>query len=295
MDVTPLGHVLILLALSVVTVAQFRRIHLPPILGYLFVGVVAGPHTLGWIAEGELIHLLGEIGVVFLLFMIGLEISIPHLLSMKHAVLVFGTGQMVISTVAAMAIARFVGIPWAGALVVGGAMGLSSTAIVAKQLTEQFEMQARHGKLALGILLFQDLAVVPFLVAIPILGGDTEGNIGVVLGIALLKGIVTMIAMLLTGRWLSRPLFHWVAAAHSVELFKLTVFLVSLAAAWITHAVGLSLALDAFIAGMLIGDTEYRHYVEIEVRPFRDVLMGFSLLPSGCSLISASCLPFYIG
>ncbi len=283
-DASPLSDVLILLALSVVAVAVFRRLQLPPILGYLVVGLVAGHHALGWIPESDTIHLLGEVGVVFLLFMIGLEISIPHLLGMKHAVLGFGGAQVVLFTLAAMGMAMVTGIPWEGALVVGGALALSSTAIVAKQLTEQVEMQSRHGKFALGILLFQDLAVVPFLVAIPILGGNGTDNLGLVLGLALLKGAVTILVMLAVGRWLLRPLFRWVAAAHSVELFTLAVLLVALTAAWLTHAVGLSLALGAFIAGMLVGDTEYRHHVETEIRPFRDILMGLFFITVGTQL-----------
>ncbi|MEJ2575224.1 MAG: monovalent cation:proton antiporter-2 (CPA2) family protein [Gammaproteobacteria bacterium] len=281
---SPLGAVLILLALSVAAVALVRRIHLPPILGYLFVGLAAGPHALGWIPENEVVHLLGEVGVVFLLFMIGLEISIPHLLSMRHAVLVFGGAQVVLSTLVTMAMAMAGGIPWQGALVVGGALALSSTAIVAKQLTEQVEMQSRHGRYALGILLFQDLAVVPFLVVIPILGGGAADSLGPVLLLALAKGLAVLVAMLAAGRWLLRPLFHWVASAHSVELFTLTVLLVSLTAAWLTWLAGLSLALGAFIAGMLIGDTEYRHHVETEIRPFRDVLMGLFFITVGTQL-----------
>jgi len=281
---SPLGQVLVLLALSVAAVALVRRVHLPPILGYLFVGIAAGPHALGWIAEGETVHLLGEIGVVFLLFMIGLEISIPHLMAMRQAVLVFGGAQVVLTTLIAVAIASANGIPWQGALVVGGALALSSTAIVARQLTEQVEMQSRHGRLALGILLFQDLAVVPFLVIIPILGGDGSGDMAEPLLLALAKGVAVLLAMLVAGRWLSRPLLHWVASAHSVELFTLGMLLVSLTAAWLTYTAGLSLALGAFIAGMLIGDTEYRHHVETEIRPFRDVLMGLFFITVGMQL-----------
>ena len=284
MNPSPLGEVLVILALAVVAVALFRRVHLPPILGYLCVGLFAGEHALAWIPESDVIHLLAEVGVVFLLFMIGLEISIPHMLSMKHAVLGFGSAQVVLSTLTTMAIALLIGIPWEGALVVGGALALSSTAIVAKQLIEQVEMQSRHGRFALGILLFQDLAVVPFLVAIPILGGDATHNVALALGIALFKGLLTIVLMLAAGRWLLRPLFHRVASAHSVELFTLAVLLVSLTAAWITHAVGLSLALGAFIAGMLIGDTEYRHHVETEIRPFRDILMGLFFITVGTQL-----------
>ncbi len=284
MHASPLAQVLVLLALSVVAIALLRRAQLPPILAYLLVGVAAGPHALGWIAEGDTVRLLGEIGVVFLLFMIGLEISIPHLLAMGRTALVFGGAQVVLTTSIAMVIAWANGVSWHGALVAGGALALSSTAIVARQLTEQVETQSRHGRLALGILLFQDLAVVPFLVVIPILGGDSSEGMAFALLLALLKGTAVLVAMLAAGRWLSRPLFHWVAAAHSVELFTLAVLLVSLTAAWLTYLAGLSLALGAFIAGMLIGDTEYRHHVETEIRPFRDVLMGLFFITVGMQL-----------
>ena len=287
----PLTEVLVLLSLSVVAVALLRRVHLPPILGYLFVGMVAGPHALGWIPESEAIHLLAEAGLVFLLFTIGLEISIPHLLAMRHAVLGFGSAQVLLTTLAVMAIAWWSGIRWEGALVVGGALALSSTAIVAKQLTEQLELQSRHGRLALGILLFQDLAVVPFLVIIPILAGETDTPLGAALGIALVKGIAVVIALLAAGRWLLRPVLHWIAAAHSVELFTLSVLLVALTSAAVTEAMGLSAELGAFIAGMLIADTEYRHHVEMEIRPFRDVLMGLFFITVGMYLDLAAVPP----
>ena len=287
----PIVEVITLLALSVVAVALLRRVQLPPILGYLFVGVVAGPHALGWLPESDAIHLIGEAGVIFLLFMIGLEISIPHLLSMRRAVLGFGGAQVVLTTLIVMGIAWWSGISPEGALVVGGALALSSTAIVARQLTEQLELQSRHGRLALGILLFQDLAVVPFLVVIPILAGEAETSIGMALGLAMIKSIAVVVGLLAVGRWLVRPLFHWVAAAHSVELFTLTVLLVALTAASVTHAVGLSAELGAFIAGMLIADTEYRHHVELETRPFRDVLMGVFFITVGMQLNLAALPP----
>lgn len=284
MHSSPLSDALILLSLSVAAVAALRRLHLPPILGYLLVGVVAGQHALGWIPESEIVHLLAEVGVVFLLFMIGLEISIPQLMSMRHAVLGFGGLQMLLSTASGALLAWWIGIPLEGAIIVGGALALSSTAIVARQLTEQLEMQSRHGRLAFGILLFQDLAVVPFLVMIPILGGEADNGMAMALSIAILKGVFVIIAMLLTGRYLLRPVLHWIAAAQSVELFTLTILLMALTAAWLTDLFGLSLALGSFIAGMLIGDTEYRHQVETEMRPFRDVLMGLFFITVGTQL-----------
>jgi CPA2 family monovalent cation:H+ antiporter-2 len=284
MEHSPLNDVLILLALAVLAVASLRRLHLPPILGYLFVGALAGPAAAGWIPSSEAIHLFAEVGVVFLLFMIGLEISIPHLVAMRGAVLGLGGAQVALTTALAALLAWAVDIPWQGALVIGGAVAMSSTAIAAKQLTEQLEMQSRHGRIALAVLLFQDLAVVPFLVLIPILADSGAPSLAGPMLWALVKGAAAFAIMFASGHWLLRPLFHWVAAAHSVELFTLAILLVSLTAAWITSEMGLSLALGAFLAGMMLGETEYRHQVETEIRPFRDVLMGLFFISVGTQL-----------
>ncbi|EGV51264.1 monovalent cation:proton antiporter family protein [Candidatus Endoriftia persephone] len=284
MDHSPLNDVLVLLACSVGAVAIFRRFHLPPILGYLMVGVLTGSHALGWVPDGEAIHLLAEVGVVFLLFMIGLEISIPHLLAMKSTVLGLGSAQVLITLGLAGGIAWYLGVEWQGALILGGIVALSSTAIATKQLIEQLEMQSRHGRIALGILLFQDLAVVPFLVLIPILADPGGGSMLQPMLWALAKAAFAFALMFALGHWALRPLFHMVAGAHSIELFTLTILLVSLAAAALTYQLGLSLALGAFLAGMMLGETEYRHQVEAEVRPFRDVLMGLFFISVGTQL-----------
>jgi len=284
MENSPLGEILLVLALSVPAIAILHRLHLPPILGYLFVGVVAGPYGLGWLPDSHLLHLLGEIGVVFLLFTIGLEFSIPQFLSMRGTVLGLGGAQVTLSTIAGGLLAWLLGVGWRGALVVGGALALSSTAIVVKQLTEQLEMHARHGRLALGILLFQDLAVVPFLVIIPILGQGAGDGLFVSLSWALLKGAAAFVVLLAVGRWVLRPLMHVVARAHSAELFTLAALLLSLSAAWITYSLGLSMILGAFLAGMLLGETEYRHQVEADIRPFRDVLLGLFFIAVGLRL-----------
>ncbi len=276
--------VLILLACSVLAVLAFRRLHLPSILGYLLVGVVVGPHALGLLDDSELIHLLAEIGVVFLLFTIGLEFSISQFWSMRRVVVGLGGAQVVLSSVIGALIAWLSGLGWAGAVVAGGALALSSTAIVVKQLDEQLELHSRHGRLALGVLLFQDLAVVPFLVAIPILASGQLDGMWLQFGIALLKGMVALGIMLAAGRWIMRPLFHGVAAARSTELFTLSVLLVTLTAAWVTNLLGLSLALGAFLAGMMLSETEYRHQIETEIRAFRDVLMGVFFVSIGLQL-----------
>lgn len=276
--------VLVLLASSVVAIALVRRFHLSSIIGYLAVGLAVGPHALGLIDESAFIHLLAEIGVVFLLFSIGLEFSIRQFWSMRKVVVGLGGAQVLFSSLIGALVAWLSGIGWAGAIVAGGALAMSSTAIVVKQLDEQLELHSRHGRLALGILLFQDLAVVPFLVAIPILASGKLDGIWLQLVFALAKGLLALAIMLAAGRWIMRPWFQFVAASHSGELFTLNVLMVTLAAATVTYSLGLSLALGAFLAGMMLSETEYRHQIETEIRAFRDVLMGVFFVSIGLQL-----------
>ncbi len=285
-----LAQILMLLAVSVLLVWIFRRLHLPPLLGYLFVGVVLGPNALGWFDNQDAAHLLGEIGVAFLLFAIGLHFSVPQFLAMRNVLLGLGGAQVLVGTISGALIAWWIGIPWEAAVIVGGALAMSSTAIVVKQLTDQFELQARHGNMSLGILLFQDLAAVPFLVAIPILAADAGSGLTSALVYAVLKGILALAIMLAVGRLALRRLFDEVAAAGSAELFTLTVLLVSLLAAWITSLLGLSLALGAFLAGMMLSETAYRHQIDAELRPFKDILLGLFFISVGMEL-DAAVLP----
>ncbi len=275
---------LLLLALSVAAVVLVRRVNLPPVLGYLFVGILTGPHALQWLPDLHMLELLAEIGVVFLLFMIGLEFSLAQFWTLRRAVFGLGGTQVLLSTIAAGSIAWFSGVSWQGALAIGGILALSSTAIVVKQLTEQLEMHSPHGRLAFAVLLFQDIAVVPFLVLIPILGSGGDGGVAWPILLAMGKAVVAVAGMLALGHWLIRPVFHVVASAHSTELFTLTALLVSLSAAWITNAFGLSLALGAFLAGMMLSETEFKHQIEIDVRPFRDILMGIFFISVGAQL-----------
>jgi len=276
-----LQSIILLLATSVVAVSLFRRLALPPIIAYLVVGMALGPSALGLIPENDTTHLLAEFGVVFLLFTIGLEFSFPQLHAMRWAVGVLGASQVT------LCLLLFGGITWwlTGSIevgvVLGGALALSSTAIVTKQLTEQVEVHTRHGRRAVGVLLFQDLAVVPLLIAIPILAGNTDTSLPAELGLALVKGVVVFGVMVWVGRKALRPIFHEVAQARSNELFTLTVLLIAVAAAWLTHLAGLSLALGAFLAGIMLGETEYRYQIDADIRPFRDVLLGFFFITVG--------------
>ncbi|MGB1801311.1 MAG: cation:proton antiporter, partial [Gammaproteobacteria bacterium] len=297
MDHSALNEGLTLLALSVFAVWIFKRIKLPAVLGYLLVGTLVGPYALGWLPEHESIQLLAEIGVVFLLFMIGLEFSLSRLIAMKSTVFGLGSIQVIISTVSGGIIAWLTGIDWQGALVVGGALALSSTAIVAKQLSDQLETQARHGQLALSILLFQDLAVVPLLVVIPILSTASEQSLLSPLLIALTKGTLAVFIIFQIGRRLLRPFYHLVADTHSAEIFTLATLFISLTAAWLTNHLGLSLALGAFLAGLMLSETEYKHQILADIRPFRDVLMGLFFISVGAQLDTTVLLEewFWIG
>jgi CPA2 family monovalent cation:H+ antiporter-2 len=291
MNIHTLEIVLTLLAVAVVTITLFRRFHLPAILGYLMVGILVGPFGSGLVASSEDTRFLAEFGVVFLLFAIGLEFSLPQMIAMKGMVFGLGGGQVLLTVLLASGIAWLLGLEPTVAIIVGSILALSSTAIVSKQLSEQVELNTEHGRLGISILLFQDLAVIPLLVVIPLLAGTTEQGMLSLLLWALLKAALVFAAIMAVGHWLLRPLFHEIAASRSAELFTLTVLLVTLAAAWLTHEAGLSLALGAFLAGMMLGETQYRHQIEADIRPFQDVLLGLFFITVGMRVDLLSLLP----
>lgn len=274
MATASLNLVIILLGFAVIAIGALRRVRMPPVLAYLLTGMLVGPHGLGWITNPEQTEVLAEYGVVFLLFTLGLEFSLPRLLTMRHDVLWLGGTQVLFTTAAAGAAGWLAGISPAGAVALGGAAAMSSTAIVIKQLKEQSEVALGHGRRAVAVLLFQDLAVIPFLIIIPALAPGANGALAYSLAWALVKGVIALGLILAVGRWLLRPLFMEIASARLAELFTLSVLFFTLAAAWLTEAMGLSLALGAFLAGIMLGETEFRHQVELEIRPFRDVLLG---------------------
>jgi CPA2 family monovalent cation:H+ antiporter-2 len=281
--------VLIFLAASVGIVALARKLHLPPLLGYLLAGVLIGPHALGFVPNTPETRYLAEFGVVFLMFSIGLEFNLPRLMAMRGTVFGLGLAQVLATTVIGVAAAMLVGIGWQGGVALGGALAMSSTAILVKLLGERGELEAQHGRDVIGILLFQDLAVVPFLVVVPALASAPE-NIPVALGIALAKAAVVLAVLLFAGRRLVRAWLTVVARRRSNELFILNLLLMTLGLAYITEHAGLSLALGAFVAGMLISETEYRHQVEEDIKPFRDVLLGLFFVTIGMLLDVRSVL-----
>ena len=280
---TPLAQCLIILAASVFFVTVARRLRLPTSVAYLLVGMLLGPRALGAIADSEATRLLAELGVAFLLFTLGLEFSLPRMLAMRREVFGLGAAQVSLTALVFALLARLLGVPWLVAVVLGGAVAMSSTAILLQQLTERAELNRTHGRLAFSMLLFQDLAFVPFLaLGSALIGGET-----LQLGrgfIAVLGGVLAVVAVLAAGRWLLRPLFHEIAHSRLRELFTLTVLLVVLASAWMSHSAGLSFALGAFLAGMMLAETEYRHQIETVIRPFRDLLLGLFFISVGMLL-----------
>jgi len=290
----PLLQVVLLLGLAVIIVSISRRLHFPPILSYIIVGIIVGPFGLAVIEKQESITLLAELGIVFLLFSIGLEFSLSQMMAMRKLVFGLGSAQVLSTFIIVYGLSVLMGLDSTTAIVVASAFALSSTAIVIKQLTEQSEIQSRHGRSAVGILIFQDIMAIPLLILIPALAmsGNGGDSLSTTLGVAFLKGIAIVVVMHFIGRYLLRPLFHEVASAKSSELFTLAVLLVALSAAAFTEEIGLSMTLGAFLAGMMLGETEYRHQIESDIRPFQDILLGLFFVTVGM-LISIDILAEY--
>lgn len=286
-----LAQILLLLGVAVVVVVVFQRLKIPSSLGYLLVGLLLGPYTIGPVVDVPQIQVLAEFGIVFLLFTIGLNFSLPQLHALRHQVLGLGTGQVVFTTLVVAVLAWLSGFSPATAFVIGAVFAQSSTTIIGKQLAEQGEENTRHGRLGLAMSVFQDVTAVPFVVVIPVLGvaAGAEVLMGT-LGWAMVKAVLAFAVVFVAGRWVLRPLFHVVAEQRSSEVFTLTVLLVALSAAWTTNSLGLSLAFGAFLAGMMLGETEFRHQVESTIRPFRDVLLGLFFVGIGM-LVDPSVLP----
>lgn len=278
-----LNTVLILLATALFVVVLFRRINLPSILGYLLVGIAIGPFALGLVPEAEGTAHLAEFGVVFLMFSIGLEFSLPQLMAMRKSVFGFGGAQVGFTILLTLGVAMLAGQTWQTGLIIGGVLSMSSTAIISKALTDTSALHSPHGKQIMGAALFQDIAVVPLLVMVPALALPADQLVSA-MGFAVLKASAVLAVILFFGKRLMTPLFNLVARQKSSELFVLAVLFVTLGMAWITAAVGLSLALGAFVAGMLISETQYRYQVDNDIRSFRDVLLGLFFITIGMLL-----------
>ncbi|GAB3648689.1 cation:proton antiporter domain-containing protein [Ramlibacter alkalitolerans] len=288
---TSLELTLLYLLAAVLGVVACRMLRLPAMLGYLVVGVLIGPNALALADDSESVRHLGEFGVVFLMFVIGLEFNLGKLRAMRTHVFGLGLSQVLLTvlpaTIGTFALTyylpRYAPMGWQSALALSGALAMSSTAIVVKLMSDRLELESEHGKRVMGVLLFQDLAVVPLLVLIPALSSPPEVLLREV-AIAAVKAAVLIALLLAGGQRLMRWWLTLVARRKSDELFVLNMLLVTLGLAWLTELAGLSLALGAFIAGILISETEYKVMVEADIRPFHDVLLGLFFITIGMLL-----------
>ena len=286
---------LIYLLAAVTSVVVCRLLHWPAMLGYLLAGILLGHAFNENFTNDKGVVYLAEFGVVFLMFVIGLEFNLPKLMGMRKLVFGFGMAQVMVTLLGAVAghallwwLLQYMGLPWdlswQGALALGAAFAMSSTAIVVKMMADRAELETPHGQRVMGALLFQDLAVVPLLVLIPALGQVGEGNLWSILGLAMLKATVLVVVLLWGGQKLMRWWLQTIDKRKSDELFMLNILLMTLGLAWLTEHAGLSMAMGAFLAGMLIAETDYKHRIENDIRPFHDVLLGLFFITIGMKL-----------
>jgi CPA2 family monovalent cation:H+ antiporter-2 len=268
----------------VVIVPLFKRINVSPILGYLAVGALIGPHSLSIVSNVEDVSHVAELGIVFLLFTIGLELSFERLRSYRRLIFGLGAAQVIASTTVIGAVAYYWGNSAEAALIIGLCLALSSTAMVMQLLTERDEVSTSHGRASFSVLLFQDLAVVPILILLPVLAAENNEAIWLDLGLSLLKAAIAIGVILLLGRLVFRRLFHIVAGTRNVDVFTAMILLSVLATSLLTAYAGLSLTLGAFLAGLLLAETEFRHQIESEVMPFKGLLLGLFFMSVGMML-----------
>ncbi|MDZ7711679.1 MAG: monovalent cation:proton antiporter-2 (CPA2) family protein [Rhodovibrio sp.] len=278
-----LNDVLVILLAAILCVALFQRLRITPVLGYLTAGIVIGPYAAGLIHDPEGTELLAEFGVIFLLFTIGLDLPLRRLIEMRHLIFGLGLAQVGLTSVAIAGVAMASGLSVETALILGGALALSSTATVLQLLIERRELADRHGRLSVAVLLFQDLAVVPLLALLPILAGGSTNIVGA-LGLAAVKAAIAIGLILLIGRLFLRPVYRVIAETRNPEIFAATNLLIVLATGYATAQAGMSMALGAFLAGLLLADTEYRHQIEADIQPFRGLFLGLFFITVGMSI-----------
>jgi CPA2 family monovalent cation:H+ antiporter-2 len=276
--------IIMLMLIAAVLVWLLKRINLPPILAYLCAGVFTGPQLLNLFQDNQQMQLAGEVGIVFLLFTLGLEFSLAKLIAMRRLVFGVGTGQMLLTTSVFAAIAMALGQDLTTAIIIGAMAALSSTAIVIKTIDEQGRLNTKRSQLAVSILLFQDIAVLPLLIAIPLLANADEQSVMTAMLFAFAKGVLVVGVLLSAGKWILPSVFNEIAKTRTDELFVLCTLVIALLAAGATYAFGLSMALGAFLAGMMLSESQYRHQLEADIRPFRDILMGLFFITVGMQL-----------
>lgn len=276
-------EILFVLGAAVLASAALHRLSVGPLLGYFVAGFVIGPNALALVADAEPMRVIGEFGVVFLLFAIGLELPLKRLWVMRRWLVGLGFVQVALTSAAIAAMGLAFGHDAPAAIVIGGALALSSTAVALHVLVERGELATRFGRAAFSILLVQDLAVVPLLVLLPHLG-RAEAPIAQALGLAALEAAGALAVLAIVARFALRPVLRAVAGTRSAELFSAATLLLVLGSAVATASVGLSTALGGFLAGMLLAESEYRHQVEADIRPFRGLLLGLFFMTVGMAI-----------
>jgi CPA2 family monovalent cation:H+ antiporter-2 len=283
MEIALLREITIIFGLSIAVLFVCNQIRVPTIVGFLLTGVLAGPHGLGLIKAVHEVEILAEIGVVLLLFTIGIEFSLKNLLQIRRSVLLGGSLQVLLTIVAVFLIARLIGLSFGESVFIGFLVSLSSTAIVLKLLQERAEIDSPHGRTALAISLFQDVIVVPMMLLTPLLAGEM-GSVGQSLLFLMAKGIGVIVLVVISAQWIVPRLLYQIARTKSRELFLLSIVFTCLAVAWLTSSIGLSLALGAFLAGLIISESEYSHQALSNILPFRDVFTSFFFVSIGMLL-----------
>lgn len=272
-----------ILGAALLVAILFSRLRLPSIIAYMVAGAIIGPQLLGWV-EPERFTLIAEFGVVFLLFSLGLEFSLPRMVALKRSVFGLGGAQVFFTTLIFALTVYWWGATLEAAIVIAGALALSSTAIVTRELAALQQFDSRYAQLAIAVLLFQDLIAVVFLILVPILGGAADTGIAQQLGSALAKGALLLLLLMSVGKWVLPRIYHEVARTRSDDVFVLTTLVIALLAAWLTHAFHLSMALGGFVIGMMLGEGPFRHRIDIEIRPFKDVLLGLFFVTIGMGI-----------
>ncbi len=277
-------QLLAIMAVSLVATVALHRVKLPNIIAYLIAGCLIGPHVFGVIEQPADFAFLAEFGVVFLLFALGLEFSLPKLIALKASVFGLGGIQVAFCSLMFGGAVYLWGSSVEASIIIAGALALSSTAIVTKELSRLRQVHSRHGQLSIGVLLFQDLAAVVFLILVPVLGSGGSDSLWSALGIALGKGVILIALLLSVGKWLLPPLYREVARTESDEVFVLTTLVIVMLAAWVTHSFHLSMALGGFVIGMMLGESYFRHQINSDIRSFKDILLGLFFVTIGMNI-----------
>lgn len=283
MEIPLLTDIVIILGLSVVVILIFQRFRIPTILGFLITGFIAGPYGLSLVQASHEVEILAEIGVILLLFIIGLEFSLKSLASIKKAVLIGGSLQVGLTILVVAFLANQFGFDWGPAVFLGFLFALSSTAIVLKILQEQGEINTPHGKMIVAVLIFQDIIVVPMMLFTPLIAGEAE-NVWWSLLVLAVKGILVIIFVLISARYIVPKLLYYVAKTRKSELFILSIVVICFSVAWLSSSLGLSLALGAFLAGLIISESEYSHQATSNILPFREIFTSFFFVSIGMLL-----------